>query len=76
MARIDSLRNFLNDVATAIKTKKGVDSSEIILAKDFDTEINNLSSGNNFELNNSFVTNGVALNTRTAGETIQAIIAN
>ena len=76
MARIDSLRNFLNDVTTAIKTKKGVDSSEIILAKDFDTEINNLSSGNNFELNNSFVTNGVALNTRTAGETIQAIIAN
>lgn len=72
MARIDSLRNFLNDVATAIKTKKGVDSSEIILAKDFDTEINNLSSGNNFELNNSFVTNGVAAETIKAGDFVSS----
>lgn len=40
MARIDSLGNFLADIATAIKNKKG--SSDPITAKDFDTEIANL----------------------------------
>lgn len=40
MARIDSLGNFLADIATAIKNKKG--STEPITAKDFDTEIANL----------------------------------
>lgn len=43
MARTDNLNNFLTDVADAIRQKKG-DSSKI-LAKDFDTEIANLSGG-------------------------------
>lgn len=43
MARTDNLTNFLTDVADAIRQKKG-DSSKI-LAKDFDTEISNLSGG-------------------------------
>lgn len=43
MARINNLTNFLTDVATAIKTKKG--DSTPIPASDFDTEIANLPSG-------------------------------
>lgn len=43
MARTDSLGNYLTDVATAIKEKKG--DSTPILASDFDTEIANLPSG-------------------------------
>lgn len=43
MARTDTLTNFLTDVASAIKTKKG-DQTDI-LASDFDTEIANLPSG-------------------------------
>ena len=43
MARTDTLTNYLTDVASAIKTKKG--DSTPILASDFDTEIANLPSG-------------------------------
>ena len=43
MARIDNLTNFLTDVASAIKTKKGNDTD--IPAANFDTEIANLPSG-------------------------------
>lgn len=43
MARIDTLTNFLTDVAAAIKAKKGDDTA--IPAANFDTEITNLSSG-------------------------------
>lgn len=43
MARTDSLTNFLTDVSTAIKTKKGDDTP--IKASNFDTEIANLPSG-------------------------------
>lgn len=43
MARTDSLTNYLTDVATAIKTKKGDDTP--IKASEFDTEIANLPSG-------------------------------
>ena len=43
MARIDNLTNFLTDVATAIKDKKG--TNDTIKASDFDTEITNLPSG-------------------------------
>ena len=43
MARVDTLTNFLTDVAGAIKTKKG--DTTPILASDFDTEIANLPSG-------------------------------
>lgn len=43
MARTDTLGNFLTDVASAIKTKKG--SQTAIQASNFDTEIINLPSG-------------------------------
>lgn len=43
MARIDTLINFLTDVAAAIKAKKGDSTS--IPAANFDTEITNLPSG-------------------------------
>ena len=43
MARIDTLTNYLSDVADAIKNKKGDDTP--ILASEFDTEITNLPSG-------------------------------
>lgn len=43
MARIDTLANFLTDVATAIKTKTG--KTDPITPADFDTEITNLPSG-------------------------------
>ena len=43
MARTNNLTNFLTDVATAIKTKKGDNTP--IPASNFDTEIENLPSG-------------------------------
>ena len=43
MARTNSLANFLTDVANAIRTKKGTEST--IAASAFDTEILNLPSG-------------------------------
>lgn len=55
MARIDTLNNFLTDVATAIRTKGG--TSEQIQASDFDTAITNLPSGGGggSEFENEFV---------------------
>lgn len=53
MARIDSLTNFLTDVATAIKEKKGDNTN--IKASDFDTEITNLPSGGGSTPNIGFV---------------------
>ncbi len=52
MARTNNLSNFLTDVADAIREKKG--SSEIILASDFDTEIENLPSGGGADLSEYF----------------------
>ncbi len=52
MARTNTLGNFLTDVAAAIRTKKG--SEEPIAAADFDTEIENLPSGE--DLSEYFVT--------------------
>lgn len=43
MARIDNLTNFLTDVATSIRTKKG--TTDKIAPKDFDTEIESIQSG-------------------------------
>ena len=43
MARIDTLGNFLTDVATAIRNKKG--TTDTIAASDFDTEIASIESG-------------------------------
>lgn len=47
MARINNLANFLTDVATAIKTKKGSEAS--IPASNFDTEILALPSQGTYE---------------------------
>lgn len=47
MARTDTLRNFLTDVASAIKTKKGSDT--IIPAANFDTEILSLPSQGTYQ---------------------------
>lgn len=46
MARTDTLTNFLTDVASAIKTKKGDQTA--IQASSFDTEIANLPSGGDY----------------------------
>ena len=46
MARIDTLEHFVTDVADAIRTKTG--SSDPILVADFDTEIENIPSGGEF----------------------------
>ena len=43
MARTDTLGNFLTDVATAIRNKKG--TTDTILASNFDTEIASIESG-------------------------------
>ena len=43
MARIDNLTNFLTDVATSIRTKKG--TTDKIAPKDFDVEIESIQSG-------------------------------
>ena len=43
MARTDTLKNFLTDVANSIREKKG--TSDKILASNFDTEIQNIQSG-------------------------------
>lgn len=43
MARIDTLNNFLSDVANSIRAKRG--TSESIPAKNFDTEIENITTG-------------------------------
>lgn len=43
MARTDNLTNFLTDVADAIRDKKG--TSDLILASNFDTEIESIESG-------------------------------
>ena len=42
MARIDNLTNFLTDIANSIRNKK--ETTEPILASEFDNEINSLSS--------------------------------
>lgn len=45
MARIDTLENFLVDVATAIKEKRGFEPEQKILASNYDTEIMQISGG-------------------------------
>ena len=51
MARIDNLTNFLTDVATSIRTKKG--TTDKISPKDFDTEIESIKTGTSFEMNDT-----------------------
>lgn len=56
MARIDTLGNFLTDVATAIREKKG--TTDTIPASDFDTEIASIETGGS-----STVTKGLRIDT-------------
>lgn len=64
MARTDTLGNFLTDVASAIKDKKG--DTTPIKASDFDTEIANLpSGGGGDDLSEYFVTK-ITENTSTS----------
>lgn len=61
MARIDTLSNYLTDVADAIRVKKG--TSDPISAEDFDTEIENLPGGGGVDmrqLNGEFDAQGLA----------------
>ena len=55
MARIDTLGNFLTDVATAIRNKKG--TTDTIVASDFDTEIESIETGGS-----STITKGIIIN--------------
>lgn len=55
MARIDTLTNFLTDIANAIRNKKG--TTETINASVFDTEIENITSGGLNELKCTYVDN-------------------
>lgn len=47
MARVDSLNNFLTDVANSIRTKKG--TTDAILASDFDAEIESIETDPNLQ---------------------------
>ena len=55
MARTDTLGNFLTDVATAIRNKKG--TTDTIVASDFDTEIESIETGGS-----STITKGIIIN--------------
>lgn len=66
MARINNLTNFLTDVATAIKNKKG--SETPIPAADFDTEITNLPSQGVYQTKTTTITqNGTTTITPDTG---------
>lgn len=54
MARIDTLNNFLTDVADSIREKKG--STGVIPAANFDTEIESIPSGGGVDINDYFNT--------------------
>lgn len=53
MARIDTLNNFLTDVADSIREKKG--STDVIPAANFDTEIESIPSGGGVDINDYFI---------------------
>lgn len=54
MARIDTLGNFLTDVADSIRTKKG--TTDTILASNFDTEIESIETGSTPNLQSKSIT--------------------
>ena len=69
MARIDTLGNFLTDVANSIRNKKG--STDSIPASDFDTEIESIKTGGG--LNEELSTYNTEV---TEQETVLADIVN
>lgn len=76
MARTDNLTNFLNDVATAIKSK--LDDSTAIPASQFDTKIMSIQTRGNYETRTVNVTsNGSQTITPNQGyDAIESIVIN
>ena len=64
MANINNLTQFLIDIATAIKTKKG--SQDNIAARDFDNEILNLPSGGGSDTSDATATVDDIISGKTA----------
>lgn len=69
MARIDNLTNFLSDVATAIRNKKG--TTDTILASNFDTEIASIESGVDI---NEYLSDTITKGTSSSGGWLKTII--
>ena len=69
MARIDTLGNFLTDVATAIRNKKG--TTDTIPASNFDTEIASIESGVDI---NEYLSDTITKGTSSSGGWLKTII--
>ena len=69
MARTDTLGNFLTDVATAIRNKKG--TTDTILASNFDTEIASIESGVDI---NEYLSDTITKGTSSSGGWVKTII--
>ena len=69
MARIDTLGNFLTDVATAIRNKKG--TADTIPASDFDTEITSIESGGDI---NEYLSDTITRGTSSLGGWARTIL--
>ena len=71
MARIDTLNNFLTDVADSIREKKG--STGVIPAANFDTEIESIPSGGGVDINDYFTAKQRDLGTNYIKSTIKRL---
>ena len=69
MARIDNLTNFLSDVASAIREKKG--TTDTILASNFDTEIASIESGVDI---NEYLSDTITRGSNSLGGWVKTII--
>lgn len=69
MARTDTLGNFLTDVASAIREKKG--TTDTILASNFDTEIASIESGVDI---NEYLSDTITKGTSSSGGWLKTII--
>ena len=69
MARTDTLGNFLTDVATAIRNKKG--TTDTIPASNFDTEIASIESGVDI---NEYLSDTITKGTSSSGGWLKTII--
>ena len=69
MARTDTLGNFLTDVATAIRNKKG--TTDAILASNFDTEIASIESGVDI---NEYLSDTITKGASSSGGWVKTII--
>lgn len=69
MARTNTLGNFLTDVATAIRKKKG--TTDTILASNFDTEIASIESGVDI---NEYLSDTITKGTSSSGGWLKTII--